>query len=75
MVYLGLPCALEVVTLYVLIAVRTPFTPAVESLLANPPGMFVLTAGSMVVVSLVMCFFYSMSFRAHLARNQHGAPR
>jgi hypothetical protein len=54
LVYLGLPCALQVAALYVLIAVDTPFRPLALRLVRTPWGILVLAAFGLASVSVIM---------------------
>lgn len=58
LVYLGLPCALEVVALYVLIAVDTPLRPLAHRLLQKPWGIVLLAGFGLAFVSVVMWAVY-----------------
>ena len=54
LVFLGLPCALQVVAMYVLVAVETPLSPFVARLLERPIGIFVLAMIGFTFVCIVM---------------------
>ena len=54
LIVLGLPLAVQVVAMYVLVAVETPLTPIVNKVMERPAGVFVLSAIGLLVVSVVM---------------------
>jgi hypothetical protein len=67
---LGLPFTVEILTLYVLIAVETPLTPVVERLQENPFGLFTLACIGLMVVCAVMFTVLTITERLH--RRRHG---
>ena len=70
LVYLGLPCAVEIGTLYVLLAVETPLTPIVNRLRQYPGGLLVLAATGLLVVTVVMIGVYSWGERRHRRKHE-----
>jgi hypothetical protein len=65
---LGLPFAIEVLTLYVLIAVETPLTPLVTRLQENAFGLFTLACIGLLVVCAVMSIVLTIAERRHRIR-------
>jgi hypothetical protein len=65
---LGLPFAIEVLTLYVLIAIETPLTPLVNRLLQNALGIFTLACIGLLVVCAAMPIVLTIAERRHRSR-------
>jgi hypothetical protein len=61
LVFLGLPCAVQLVVMYLLIAVDSPFTPTVHRLLANTGGILLLAGFGLACVCVVMWSVLSWS--------------
>jgi hypothetical protein len=62
---LGLPFAVEILTLYVLIAVETPLTPFVARLQQSAFGLFALACMGLIVVCVVMIVVLTILERRH----------
>jgi hypothetical protein len=65
----GLPIAVEILTMYVLIGLETPLTPLVRRLQQNGFGIFALACFGLVVVCVVMFAVLSMAERRHRRRS------
>jgi hypothetical protein len=65
LIILGLPLALQVVAMYVLVGVETPLTPVVRKVMERPAGVFVLSAMGLVIVCVVMMTVLTWIERRH----------
>jgi hypothetical protein len=70
---LGLPFAIEILTLYLLIAVETPLTPVVNRLQENAFGLFTLACMALMVVCAVMFIVLSIAERRRRRRHVQGS--
>lgn len=69
--YLVLASGLEIVILYVLIAVETPLTPLVRRAMRNPAGLFAVVMAALTLVCIIMAGLLSWAERLHRRRASH----
>jgi ABC-type sulfate transport system permease component len=74
LVILAILGLLEIVILYVLIAVDTPVTPMVRRLLENPAGVFTLVMCVVTLLCFGMAGFLSWAERHHGKTMRGSAP-